>query len=53
MLFFQDECHLLWGNVCGYVWGPTDQRIEVPITNEKQKQTYYGVLNYLSLYFAP
>jgi len=48
VLFFQDECHLLWGNVCGYVWGPTDQRIEVPITNEKQKQTYYGVLNYLS-----
>jgi transposase len=40
VLFFQDECHLLWG--------PTNRRIEIPITNEKQKQTYYGVLNYLT-----
>jgi transposase len=48
VLFFQDECHLLWGNVCGYVWGPTNRRIEIPITNEKQKQTYYGALNYLT-----
>lgn len=29
-----DECHLLWGDACGYVWGKTNQRIEVPIANE-------------------
>lgn len=47
-LFFVDESHLLWGDACGYVWGRTDQRIEIPMTNEKQRQTYYGALNYLS-----
>lgn len=45
MVFFQDECHLLWGDLCGYVWGKTDERIEVPMTNQRQKQTYYGAQN--------
>ena len=36
-VFFQDECHLLWGDICGYVWGQTKQRITVPMTNERQK----------------
>ena len=45
IVFFQDECHLLWGDVCGYVWGPTNQRLVVPMTNEKERQTYYGVVN--------
>lgn len=44
-MFFLDECHLLWGDVCGYVWGQTNERIEVPVLNERQKQTYYGALN--------
>lgn len=51
MVFFQDECHLLWGDLCGYVWGKTNERIEVPMTNQRQKQTYYGVLNLLSQEF--
>lgn len=51
VVFFQDECHLLWGDLCGYVWGKTSERIEVPITNERQKQTYYGVLNLLTRSF--
>lgn len=42
---FQDECHLLWGDVCGYVWGPRGERIEVPMTNERERQTYYGAVN--------
>lgn len=46
LVLFVDECHLLWGNICGYVWGKTDSRIEVAIENEKQKQTYYGALDY-------
>jgi len=45
VVFFEDECHLLWGDLCGYVWGKTSERIEVPIVNERSKQTYYGALN--------
>jgi transposase len=46
VVFFVDECHLLWGDVCGYVWGQTNIRIEVPIQTEKERQTYFGGLNY-------
>ncbi len=42
-----DECHLLWGDTIGYVWGKTDTEITVPITNERNRQTYYGVVDYL------
>lgn len=45
-MLFLDECHLLWGDVCGYVWGKTGVKVEIPIVNEKTRQTYYGVLNY-------
>lgn len=45
-MLFVDECHLLWGDVTGYVWGRTNQRIEVPVVNERQRQTYFGALNY-------
>ena len=41
-----DECHLLWGDLLGYVWGKTDIRVELPIKNEKLRQTYYGALDY-------
>lgn len=46
LIFFVDECHLIWGDICGYVWGKTNSRIEIPIKNEKQRQTYYGAINY-------
>ncbi len=46
MIYFLDECHLIWGDICGYVWGKTDRRIEIPVKNEKEKQTYYGAINY-------
>ncbi len=42
-----DECHLLWGDVNGYVWGKSDQAIAIPVVNERQKQTYYGAIDYL------
>ena len=45
-VLFIDECHLLNGDICGYVWGQTNIRIEVPIKNEKNRQTYFGTLNY-------
>lgn len=41
-----DECHLLWGDILGYVWGRTDIRIEIPLKNEKSRTTYYGALDY-------
>jgi hypothetical protein len=45
VVFFQDECHLLWGDICGYVWGKKNQRVEVPMVNEKERQTYFGAVN--------
>ncbi len=45
VVFYQDECHLLWGDVCGYVWGKTKERVEVPMTNERERQTYFGAVN--------
>ncbi len=42
-----DECHLLWGDLSGYVWGKSDQEIGVPVVNERSKQTYYGAVDYL------
>lgn len=41
-----DECHLLWGDLINYAWGKTNKRISVPLKNEKEKQTYYGALDY-------
>jgi hypothetical protein len=35
----------LWGDTLGYVWGRRNERIEIPIKNSKQRQTYYGVMN--------
>ena len=46
IVFFVDECHLLGNDVCGYVWGKTDIRVEIPIKNIKDRQTYFGALNY-------
>ena len=48
IVWFVDECHLLWGDILGYVWGKQSERLEVPITNERERVTYYGALNYLT-----
>ena len=45
-VFFVDECHLMGGDVCGYVWGQTNTRIEMTIKNTKDRQTYFGALDY-------
>ena len=45
IVFAQDECHLLWGETTGYVWGRCNERVEVPIKNIKERQTYYGVID--------
>lgn len=44
-MLFLDECHLLAGDLCGYVWGRTDERAEIPMVNERERQTYYGGIN--------
>ena len=35
----------MWGDTIGFVWGQRNERIEVPIVNAKQRQSYYGVMN--------
>lgn len=47
-ILFVDECHLLWKNICGYAWGPSNHPLTTPIINGKQKQTYYGALNLIT-----
>lgn len=37
----------MWGDLSGYVWGKTDSEIAVPVVNEREKQTYYGAVDYL------
>jgi putative transposase len=51
IVYMIDECHLIWGDACGYVWGKTNMRIEIPMTNEKERQTYFGAINYTSKQF--
>ncbi len=46
-VFLIDECHLMWGDSIGYVWGKTDEEIAVPVVNERCKQTYYGAVDYV------
>jgi putative transposase len=52
VVLFLDECHLLHGDICGYIWGKTKIRIEIPIENEKNRQTYFGALNYQNQEFT-
>jgi transposase len=44
-VFIEDECHLLWGDTLGYVWGRRNEAVEVPILNQRQRQTYYGAID--------
>lgn len=48
VMLFIDECHLVWGDARGYVWGPRGKRIVLPIKNVRTRQTYYGALNLLT-----
>ena len=45
IVFAEDECHFVWGDAIGYMWGRQNERAEVPIANVKQRQSYYGVMN--------
>ena len=50
-MFMIDESHLLAGDLTGYAWGNSDKRIEIPLKNPKERQTYYGALDYLTKEF--
>lgn len=45
VVLYADECHLSHGDARGYVWGPSDQRMEVPIANARERQTYFGAVD--------
>jgi transposase len=51
VVLLEDECHLLWGDGCGYVWGKCGAAIEVLMTNERERQSYYGAVNLLTKEF--
>lgn len=51
-VLFLDECHLVWGDICGCVWGTRNTRVEVPITSQRQRQTYFGAFDYHSKRFS-
>lgn len=48
VVVYIDQCHLIWDDARGYVWGPSAQRIEIPMTNFRERQTYYGAIEPLS-----
>ena len=45
IIWMEDECHQLWGDACGYVWGASGERLEIPMTNFRKRQTWYGAVN--------
>jgi transposase len=44
VVLYIDQCHLIWDDARGYVWGPSNRRIEIPMTNFRERQTYYGAI---------
>ena len=44
IVLYLDECHLLWDDARGYVWGKSNERVAIPMTNFRQRQTYYGAI---------
>ena len=44
-MFVEDECHLKGGDICGYGWGNRQERLETPVKNYRDSQTYYGAMD--------
>lgn len=51
VVLLEDESHLLRGDVCGYVRGRRGGAIPVLMTNYRERQTYYGAVNFVSRQF--
>jgi len=47
----QDECHLIWGDTCGYTWLTRNEKVSVEMDNFRKRQTYYGFVNLLDKKF--
>ena len=43
-----DECHLMGGDFVDRAWGDPKKRVEIPVKNYRDRQTYYGALNLLT-----
>ena len=39
IVLYLDQCHLLWEDARGYVWGLSSQRMTVPMLNQRERQT--------------
>jgi transposase len=50
-VLIEDETHLLWGDACGLVWGKTNEKISIPMSNFRERQTYFGAVNLVSKTF--
>lgn len=50
-VMFLDECHLLWGDISGYGWSRRNERVDVEVKSTRERQTYYGALDYLTKNF--
>jgi len=37
VVLFLDECHLWWGNICGYGWRHSDMRVKIAMANESKE----------------
>jgi transposase len=48
VVVYVDECHLLWDDARGYVWGKADERVEIPMINYRDRQTYYGSIEHVT-----
>jgi len=51
-VLFLDECHLVWGDVSGYGWSRRNERVDVAVKSTRERQTYYGGLDYLTKSFV-
>ena len=47
VILFLDQCHLIWDDARGHAWGPSAKRVEIPMTNFRERQTYYGAIELL------
>jgi hypothetical protein len=50
-VLFLGECHLVWGDISGYGWSRRNHRVDVPVKSIRERQTYYGALDYLTKSF--
>lgn len=45
VVYVLDECHVQGDEICGYLWGDRKNRQIVQVSNDRDRQTYYGGLN--------